>query len=64
MVVFWLHCLLVSLLELVRFFWRTVCFSPQAELGPPGGVTYSCLVERRFLKMLECSLHCLRREEG
>ena len=69
LMVLWLHCLLVRLtvfwmilLELVGFWWD-VCSSPQAELGPPGGVTYSCLGERSSWKNPKCSLHCWRREE-
>ena len=56
LMVLWLHCLLVRLtvfwmilLELVGFWWD-VCSFPQAELDPPGGVTYSCLDERSSWK--------------
>ena len=57
----WLHCHWVDLLWPVWIFWKDFCSSPQAELGPPGGVTDSCL-ERSCLRMLV--VHCLWREEG
>ena len=43
----------VSLILMVGAWWR-FCFS-QAELGPPGDVTYLCPCERSVLDSPKCS---------